>query len=389
VGLHPLDLAIEAGERLALIGPNGSGKTTLARLLATDLSPSGGELDLLGESARRPTPELRRRIGYAGDRPIHWEPLTGAENLRFFWEVGRVRDDEDSSWEERGLIPGASPHPCSDLDSDPDHDSRSRLAPLSVARTLGLGPVLDEPVSRYSFGMRRRLLLSEVLASRAELLLFDEPTVGLDPSGVVAFGRELLARARQGAAVVLATNEVREVPGWATRVLFLSEGRVVADGTPESLLQRVKGRTLVTVRFRTPGADSGGAGEPGVGSGPIGGAHPGSDRAAVPRGVLELLRDDESLVGQGPTSRSDSPEEGPDESDAHSGRGSSSLVTLRVQTPRGARLLPPLLEGLLDSGAEIRDVRVREPDLRDVFRGLTGRELTAEGQGMEPPGGDE
>jgi len=377
VGLHPLDLTVGAGERLALIGPNGSGKTTLARLLATDLSPSGGELDLLGQSARRPTPELRRRIGYAGDRPIHWEPLTGAENLRFFWEVGRSRTQDESGPEESDPLSGASTHPS----SDSDHDLGSRDTPLSVARALGLGPVLDEPVSHYSFGMRRRLLLSEVLASRAELLLFDEPTVGLDPSGVRAFGRELLARAREGAAVVLATNEVREVPDWATRVLFLSEGRVVADDAPGSLLQRVKGRTLVTVRFRSRREEAGGTGEPRLASDPAEGAHPGADSAPFPSGVLGLLRADEFLVGHDPTSRSASAEENPEESDSRSGRGRSPLVTLRVQTPRGARLLPPLLEALLDSGAELRDVRVREPDLRDVFRELTGRELKADGQG--------
>jgi len=373
---------VEAGERLALIGPNGSGKTTLARLLATDLSPSGGELYLLGESARRPTPELRRRIGYAGDRPIHWEPLTGAENLRFFWEVGRSRRHEAAGPEGEGPLSRSSTSPS----SDPDDDSRSGRTPLSVARSLGLGPVLDEPVSRYSFGMRRRLLLSEVLASRAQLLLFDEPTVGLDPSGVAAFGQELLERAREGAAVVLATNEVREVPDWATRVLFLSEGRVVADDAPGSLLLRVKGRTLVTVRFRARDEEAGGKAEAGLGGDPSEGADEGSEPAPVPPGVLALLRDDESPVGQDHTSRRASLEEGPDERGARSGTGPSPLVTLRVQTPRGARLLPPLLEALLDSGAEIQDVRVREPDLRDVFRELTGKELTADDRGAEPPG---
>lgn len=367
MGLHPLDLIVEGGERLALIGPNGSGKTTLARLLATDLLPSGGELDLLGHPAGTPTPALRRRIGYAGDRPIHWEPLTGAENLRFFWEVGR-------SWEGRRSRPEES-----------NANALKHRSPMAMAMALGLGPVLDEPVSRYSFGMRRRLLLAEVLASGAELLLFDEPTVGLDPSGVVALGRELRVRAREGAAVVLATNEVREIPDWATRVLFLHEGRVVADDSPGGLLERVRGRTLVTVRFRPGDREAEAGGESVPAPGPPGSAGEGSASPSPFSAVPALLRDDETLVGVDQPSTEAPRKAGPDGPKAFSRGGRSRLETLRIRTPRGARLLPRLLEALMDHGAEIRDVRVREPDLRDVFRELTGRELNPSDPGAGPP----
>ena len=307
VAIDGLALEVEAGERVALIGPNGSGKTTLVRLLATDLPPTDGTLELLGRPARPASPALRRRIAYAADRPIHWEPLTGTENLRFLAEV-----------RGGGL------------------DSGGR-DPLEVARALGLGPVLDEAVSRYSFGMRRRLLLAEVLATFAPLLLLDEPTVGLDPEGVAALGRELRDRAGAGAAVVFATNEVREVPGWATRVLFLHRGRVVADAPPDQLLARVRGRTRIAVTC-------------------VGGE--GAELAP-------LLRDGEEPVAEA----SESP----------------GLRTVQIRTARGARLLPPLLDALLDAGAEIRQVRVREPDLRDVFQELTGVELQAE----STPGRDE
>ncbi len=318
VGVQAVDLTVEAGERVALIGPNGSGKSTLVRLLATDLPPTVGELELLGRTAAPASPALRRRIAYAADRPVHWEPLTGAENLRFLAEV-------------RG---GGKESGAGD--------------PLTMARTLGLGAVLDEAVSRYSFGMRRRLLLAEVLVASAPLLLLDEPTVGLDPEGVAALGRELRDRAQEGAAVVFATNEVREVPAWATRVLFLHQGRVVADAPPEDLLARVRGRSRLTVVYRGP--------------------------------CFEELDGLEALEGLGALEQWEEP---------LSASGPRGLRTVRIRTARGSRLLPELLEVLLNAGAEIRDVRVREPDLRDVFRELTGVELEVEEDAeAEPsPGG--
>ena len=329
MGIDGLALKVEAGERVALIGPNGSGKTTLVRLLATDLPPTDGTLELLGRPARPASPALRRRIAYAADRPVHWDPLTGAENLRFLAEVR----DGDPEGRGGGL------------------DSGGR-DPLEVARTLGLGPVLDEAVSRYSFGMRRRLLLAEVLATSAPLLLLDEPTVGLDPEGVAVLGRELRDRAGAGGAVVFATNEVREVPDWATRVVFLHRGKVVADASPDDLLARVRGRTRITVVYQGSGMDT----LEGIGE---------LEGMGAPEDLGALEPGEQPVTPSGP-------------------RG---LRTVRIRTPRGARLLPELLEVLLNAGAEIRDVQVRKPDLRDVFRELTGVEMEVEAEAEPSPAG--
>ncbi len=261
-----LDLEIHTGERVALIGPNGSGKTTLIRLLATDLSPSSGELRILG--ADRPSPTLRRRIGYARDHPIHFEALTGTENLRLF----------------AGLRGSAE-----------------------MNGSFGIDAELDVPVHQYSFGMRRKLLLMEAFAGATELVVLDEPTVGLDPEGIEVLGRAILKRGETGTPVVFATNEVRDIPEWASRVLFLHEGRVVADDTPSGLLERVRGETRITIH----------------------------------------LQDSESPI--------------------------------QLRSPRGAAVLPQVIEGLLETGAEIRHIQLHEPDLRDVFQLLTGVHLPEPG----------
>lgn len=314
VGIASLDLDVAAGEVVALLGPNGSGKSTLLRLLATDLGPTTGTLELLGSPADPPGPPLRRRIGYAPDDPVHLAALTGAENLQLFTRLAE-RD------------PG-----------DP------RLGLGGLLRAFDLEDVAGLPVAQYSFGMRRKLLLAEALAPRPELLVLDEPTVGLDPRGVGALGALLEERAQDGATVVLATNEIRQAPLWAHRILFLHQGRVLADASPDVLLARLRGRTLVQVTLNGAGMSV----AEGVET---------QDRPSAGRGALE---------GLGAL-------EGVENWRFH--REETGQGRIEVETGMGGRVLPSLLQYLVDAGVEVRELRVREPDLGDLFRELTGVEL--------------
>ncbi len=227
VGVEPLDFRVDPGEVVLLLGPNGSGKSTLLRLLAGDLGPQGGTLALMGVSGPPFPPGTRRRIAYAPDRPVHFEPLTGLENVAFF----------------RRLRVGASRPPAEGRPSDPE-------APRGLLEAFGLGEAAGVAVSDYSFGMCRRLLLAETLAAGGDLYLLDEPTVGLDPEGVRALGEVVARRAEEGAAVVRAGNEVHRSPEWATRILFLHRGRVISDSPAADLLQLLGGRTRIEVEFR-------------------------------------------------------------------------------------------------------------------------------------------
>jgi ABC-2 type transport system ATP-binding protein len=288
-GLAALDLEVRPGEVVAVIGPNGSGKSTLLRLLATDLRPAAGDLRILGHPAASPTPALRRRIAWVPDDQGHLPSLTGRENARFLLEVRGV---EAAAGLERLL------------------------------EAFALEEVADLPVARYSFGMRRKLLLAEAFAASPELLLLDEPTVGLDPPALGVFRDAVRQAAGRGAAAVVATNEVRSVPEWAARVIFLLGGRVVQDSDPESLLRSVRGTTRIRIR--------------------VDGEMP---SVSIPEGARVLLADGDRLEVE---SRDD-------------GLG-----------------LPSILDALVRAGARIRDVRVREPDLGDLFRARTGEALSGE-----------
>ncbi len=317
--LQEVELSVEPGEVVALLGPNGSGKTSLLRLLATDLRPSGGTLELLGTPTRGAGPPLRRRIGYAPDQPVHLDALTGAENLRLFTRLA-------------GADPG---------------DAHLDLAGL--LRTFALDGVADTPVGSWSFGMRRKLLLAQALASRPELLLLDEPAVGLDPAGTEALGILLRDRAGAGAAVVLATNEIREAPFWAHRIVFLHKGRVLADASPVRLLQDLQGRTMIQVTV-------------------AGGPPP----AAALAELGEL---------PGVTGLRVSPGVGV-EAGARDAGARATRIT--AETLEAGRPLPHLLQLLVEAGAQVREVRIREPGLSDLFRTLTGEELDTTPSGDVP-----
>ena len=291
-GLHPLDLRVGRGERVAVLGPNGSGKSTLLRLLAGLLVPSAGTVAVLGQDPIRGGPALRRGMGVALDRPAAWEALGGRANALLLARA-------------RGL---------------------GRAVALErVDRLLarfGLEAEADVAVAEYSLGMRRKLLLVETLTGDPEVILLDEPTLGLDPSGVEVLAAELGERARQGAAVLVATNDVTGAPALAGRIVLLSGGALLADATTAELLASLGGRTRIEIALDPEGAHA---------SQLLAGL-------SLPAGV-EVREERGRLV---------------------------------ADSARGSEPLPGLIDGVLRAGGRVRSLRVREPDLGDVFRRLAG-----------------
>lgn len=270
-----------------MLGANGAGKSTLLHLLAGLARPSSGSVDVLGRAASSSGSAHRRRVGVALDRPAHIEALTVAENARLFARAA-------------GLAPRAA-----------------RAATDPLLERFGLEPRV--PVAECSLGMKRKLLLVQALAHEPEVILLDEPTLGLDPAGVDTLGELLAERAAAGAALLAATNDVRAAPLLGTRVVFLLEGRKLADEPTDALLARLRSRTRIEV---TLAAD-------GVGAPELLAA------AATDPPPLELTPGDDVMI---------------------------------FDSTAGAEPLPDLLRWLLRQGADVRDVRVREPDLADVFR---------------------
>jgi ABC-2 type transport system ATP-binding protein len=285
-GIDELSLGVHPGQIIGLLGPNGGGKSTLLRLLATALRPVTGTLMLLGRRAFPPDQTLRRAIGYAADTPVHLEVLSGRANALAFARAAGM--------------PNAAAIGAVD----------------ELFERLSLAPDAQRAVREYSHGMRRKVLVTEALAHRPQLILLDEPTLGLDPPAVNELSALLRERAAAGAAVILATHELDLASRLCHRVIFMLDGRSTLDGTPDALLRTIDPGTRIRIALRAPLADP-------------------------------LHLDGVETVQAG----------------AH---------VIELRTAAGAAVLPALCAALVRENVQLHTIELREPDLRDVFMSVTG-----------------
>ncbi len=207
VALHETDLALHAGEVVAILGPNGAGKTTTVHLLLGLLRASAGHSELFGADPRRWT--ARSRIGAMLQTAKVPEVLTVREHLEL----------------ARAGYP--APAPIAEV----------------VART-GLEGLEDRRFGLLSGGQQQRLLFALALVGNPDLLFLDEPTVGLDPDARRAFWAVIRDRVAGGAAVVLTTHYLEEAEALADRIVVLAGGRVIADGHRDEIVARARRRRI-------------------------------------------------------------------------------------------------------------------------------------------------
>ncbi len=199
--LHELDFTIPAGEVTGLLGPSGCGKTTLMRALVGVQARVTGSVSIFGEPAG--SPPLRRRVGYVTQAPSVYDDLSIIENLRFFARVLGV----DASEARR----------CLEAVDLADHG--------------------DQVVANLSGGQRSRASLAVALLGRPELLVLDEPTVGLDPVLREDLWSHFHRLADAGAGVLVSSHVMDEAER-CDRLLLMRDGVIIADGTPDEIQQK-------------------------------------------------------------------------------------------------------------------------------------------------------
>jgi ABC-2 type transport system ATP-binding protein len=206
--LTDVSLSVRPGEIVCVMGPNGAGKSTLVRILGGLLVPSSGTARVAGIDAGAGTSAFRRRVAFVvgEERSFHYR-VSGRGNLRYFAAL-------------HGL---------------PDAVGRRRADQL--LETVGLSAAADRRYGEYSRGMRQRLAIARGLLGEPDVLLLDEPTLGLDPRGardLRAFLRDQVIRAA-GRTAIVCSNDPAEARAMADRVLFLDEGRLRGESTPERI----------------------------------------------------------------------------------------------------------------------------------------------------------
>jgi ABC-2 type transport system ATP-binding protein len=285
--LNGAEVALGRGELLLLLGPNGAGKTTLIRSVAGRVRLDRGQIELLGRPLDRASGDARRSLGVVPQEIALYPLLTARENLEVFGTF-------------HGLTGAAL---------------AGQVA--SALAWTGLADRAAEPIKGFSGGMKRRLNIACGVLHRPEVVLLDEPTVGVDPQSRERIWEMLDKLKQAGTSLVLTTHQLDEAQTRGDRVVIIDHGKTIAAGTFRELVEQTVGAgRLVTLTLDRP----------------------------PPQPLDGLAAEVE-------------------------GR------TVRLKTADVASDLPPLLGRLRAAGCHVEDVGVQGPTLQSVFLHLTGREL--------------
>lgn len=215
VAVDSLTFEVRRGEIYGLLGPNGAGKTTTILMLLGLAEPTSGEVLVMGlDPARRPL-EVKRHVGYLPDSVGFYDRLTGRENLAYTARLNGI----------------------------PRTDAEATIG--SLLEQVGLHEAADRMVDTYSRGMLQRLGIADALVKEPQILILDEPTTAIDPTGVA----ELLKLIRglvadRGIGVLLSSHLLEQVERLCDRIGIFSRGRLVGEGTVAELSSRAGGRRL-------------------------------------------------------------------------------------------------------------------------------------------------
>ncbi len=207
----------EKGEIVGFLGPNGAGKTTTMRILTSYMPPTEGTAVVAGYDVVEQSMEVRKRVGYLPETVPLYNDMTAIEYLKYMADLRKVASSEERAYETLEMV--------------------------------NLGDRANSYIGNFSKGMRQRVGLAQALIHSPEVLILDEPTIGLDPAQVVEI-RNVIREIGKDRTVLLSTHILTEAQQICDRVLIINKGKIVAEDTPENLQSRLMGSQRVVLRVR-------------------------------------------------------------------------------------------------------------------------------------------
>ena len=215
--LNSISFDANQGEIVGFLGPNGAGKTTTMRILTGYMPPTDGEIIVAGYDVVEESLEVRKRVGYLPETVPLYNDMTALDYLKFMAELRQIPDSEDRAYE--------------------------------TLEQVNLQDRATGYIGNFSKGMKQRVGLAQALLHRPEVIILDEPTIGLDPAQVVEV-RKVIREIGKDRTVLFSTHILSEAQQICDRVLIINKGNIVAEDTPENLQSRVLGAERVLLRVR-------------------------------------------------------------------------------------------------------------------------------------------
>jgi ABC-2 type transport system ATP-binding protein len=212
-----LNFEAQQGEIVGFLGPNGAGKTTTMRILTGFMPPTEGTATVAGYDVVSESLDVRRRVGYLPETVPLYMDMTAFEYLKFMADLRQLPNAAERAHE--------------------------------TLKTVGMDGRAESYISSLSKGMRQRIGLAQALIHRPEVLILDEPTIGLDPAQVVEV-RNLIRDIGKQRTVLLSTHVLSEAQQICDRVLIINKGKIIAEDTPQNLQSRLVGAERAAVRVR-------------------------------------------------------------------------------------------------------------------------------------------
>lgn len=204
-----ISFEVKKGEILGLLGPNGAGKSTTISMIATLLKRDGGEILYKGKDIGKNPKEIQRELGFVPQEIALYPSLSGYENLKFWGKIYGLKGD----------------------------NLRDKIEEIS--KIIGIDKRLKDKVEEYSGGMKRRLNIGSALLHNPEIIILDEPTVGIDPQSRKHILDSVKEINKKGSTVIYTSHYMEEVEYLCHRICIMDEGKIIAQGTKDELLQSI------------------------------------------------------------------------------------------------------------------------------------------------------